>query len=181
MLMAELTQEHEKFDLSYFDNVVVFSEGWDFSIDHMDGILELNTHLAVRPGEFELVQDGVEYCSHVVGLGKQSPAQLKDMRRTGFEGPDWRQKAKMRSASLYLPLSTYLRQFSEENENHLKESHERENDVKKTIPMYGNKRQTIAPRLKSPTSNQPKAKLNISEFYETILEHLLPIITRRHH
>ncbi|GFX14083.1 uncharacterized protein TNCV_612881 [Trichonephila clavipes] len=77
MLMAELPQGHEKFDLSYFDNVVVFSEGWDFPIDHMDGILELNTHLAVRPAEFELAQDGVEYCSHVVGLGKQSPAQLK--------------------------------------------------------------------------------------------------------
>ncbi|GFX71369.1 retrovirus-related Pol polyprotein from transposon 297 [Trichonephila clavipes] len=43
----------------------------------MDGILELNTHLAVRPTEFELAQDGVEYCSHVVGLGKKSPAQLK--------------------------------------------------------------------------------------------------------
>ncbi|GFV39426.1 uncharacterized protein TNCV_1231251 [Trichonephila clavipes] len=45
MLMAELPQGHEKFDLSYFDNVVVFSEGWDFPIDHMDGILELNTHI----------------------------------------------------------------------------------------------------------------------------------------
>ncbi|GFT29840.1 retrovirus-related Pol polyprotein from transposon 17.6 [Trichonephila clavipes] len=77
MLMAELPQGYEKFDLSYFDNVVVFSEGWDFPIDHMDGILELNTHLAVRPAEFELAQDGVEYCSHVVGLGKQSPVQLK--------------------------------------------------------------------------------------------------------
>ncbi|GFX95156.1 uncharacterized protein TNCV_4920991 [Trichonephila clavipes] len=33
MLMAELPQGHEKFDLSYFDNVVVFSEGWDFPID----------------------------------------------------------------------------------------------------------------------------------------------------
>ncbi|GFV70634.1 uncharacterized protein TNCV_3842151 [Trichonephila clavipes] len=77
MLMAELPQGHEKFDLSYFNNVVVFSEGWDFPINHMDGILELNTHLAVRPAEFELAQDGVEYCSPVVGLGKMSPAQLK--------------------------------------------------------------------------------------------------------
>ncbi|GFV48104.1 uncharacterized protein TNCV_3027871 [Trichonephila clavipes] len=77
MLMAELPQGHEKFDLSYFDNVVVFSEGWDFHIDHMDGILELNTHLAVRLAKFELAQDDVEYCGHVVGLGKQSPAQLK--------------------------------------------------------------------------------------------------------
>ncbi|GFU49295.1 uncharacterized protein TNCV_4122061 [Trichonephila clavipes] len=77
MLMAELPQGHEKFDLSYFDNVVVFSEGWDFPIDHMDGILELNTHLAVRLAKFELAQDDVEYCGHVVGLGKQSPAQLK--------------------------------------------------------------------------------------------------------
>ncbi|GFW45841.1 retrovirus-related Pol polyprotein from transposon 17.6 [Trichonephila clavipes] len=77
MLMAELPQGHEKFDLSYFDNVVVFSESWDFPIDHMDGILELNTHLAVRLAKFELAQDDVEYCGHVVGLGKQSPAQLK--------------------------------------------------------------------------------------------------------
>ncbi|GFT55946.1 uncharacterized protein TNCV_2158141 [Trichonephila clavipes] len=77
MLMAELPQGHEKFDLSYFDNVVVFSEGWDFPIDHMDGILELSTHLAVRLAKFELAQDDVEYCGHVVGLGKQSPAQLK--------------------------------------------------------------------------------------------------------
>ncbi|GFW53212.1 retrovirus-related Pol polyprotein from transposon 17.6 [Trichonephila clavipes] len=77
MLMAQPPQGHEKFDLSYFDNVVVFSEGCGFPIDHMDGILELNTHLAVRPTEFELAQDGVEYCSHVVGLGKKSPAQLK--------------------------------------------------------------------------------------------------------
>ncbi|GFW03435.1 uncharacterized protein TNCV_1739851 [Trichonephila clavipes] len=64
MLMA---QGHEKFDLSYFDNAVVFSQGWNFPIDHMDGILELITHLAVRPAEFELAQDGVEYCGHVVG------------------------------------------------------------------------------------------------------------------
>ncbi|GFU36010.1 uncharacterized protein TNCV_4191201 [Trichonephila clavipes] len=49
----------------------------DFPIDHMDGILELNTHLAVRLAKFELAQDDVEYCGHVVGLGKQSPAQLK--------------------------------------------------------------------------------------------------------
>ncbi|GFU75207.1 uncharacterized protein TNCV_2056501 [Trichonephila clavipes] len=77
MLMAELPQGHGKFDLSYFDNVVVFSEGWDFPIDHMDGILELNTHLAVRLAKFELAQDDVEYCGHVVGLGKQFPAQLK--------------------------------------------------------------------------------------------------------
>ncbi|GFU40221.1 hypothetical protein TNCV_3624501, partial [Trichonephila clavipes] len=33
--------------------------------------------LAVRPAKFELAQDGVEYCDHVVGLRKQSPAQLK--------------------------------------------------------------------------------------------------------
>ncbi|GFU49234.1 hypothetical protein TNCV_2675251 [Trichonephila clavipes] len=43
----------------------------------MDGKLELNTYLAVRPAEFELAQDGVEYCGHVVGLGKQFRAQLK--------------------------------------------------------------------------------------------------------
>ncbi|GFV82611.1 uncharacterized protein TNCV_1618401 [Trichonephila clavipes] len=142
-VMPELSREYKKFYLSYLDNVVVFSEGWDFPIDHMDGILELNTHLAVRPVEFELAQDGVEYCGHVVGVGKQSPAQLKrkeefvanvvpapfnyvgdrkrmvllpeevremgflesrsftfridssgkDMRNTGFEDPDWRQKA----------------------------------------------------------------------------------------
>ncbi|GFT23332.1 hypothetical protein TNCV_2016241 [Trichonephila clavipes] len=55
----------------------MFTEGWDFPIDHMDGILELNTLLAVRLAKFELAQDDVEYCGHVVGLGKQSPAQLK--------------------------------------------------------------------------------------------------------
>ncbi|GFV66753.1 uncharacterized protein TNCV_3624381 [Trichonephila clavipes] len=76
MLMAELPQRHEKFDLSYFDNVVVFSEDWDFPIDHKARILELNIHLAVRPAEFELAQDGVDYCGHV-GLGRQFPAQLK--------------------------------------------------------------------------------------------------------
>ncbi|GFT02532.1 hypothetical protein TNCV_1487491 [Trichonephila clavipes] len=43
----------------------------------MDAILERNMRLEVRPAEFELAQDGVEYCSHVVGLGKKSPAQLK--------------------------------------------------------------------------------------------------------
>ncbi|GFY38746.1 transposase [Trichonephila inaurata madagascariensis] len=45
-----------------------------FPIDHMDEILERNTHLAVRPAECEVAQDGVEYCGHVVGLGKRSPA-----------------------------------------------------------------------------------------------------------
>ncbi|GFX75756.1 hypothetical protein TNCV_2237281 [Trichonephila clavipes] len=43
-VMPELPREYKKFDLSYLDSVVVFSEGWDFPIDHMDGILELNTH-----------------------------------------------------------------------------------------------------------------------------------------
>ncbi|GFV35905.1 uncharacterized protein TNCV_2866641 [Trichonephila clavipes] len=91
-VMPELSREYKKFDLSYLDNVVVFSEGWDFPIDHMDGILELNTHLAVRPAEFELAQDGVEYCCYVVGLGKQSPTQLKSkellrmFRGSGGEG-----------------------------------------------------------------------------------------------
>ncbi|GFU83894.1 uncharacterized protein TNCV_3852161 [Trichonephila clavipes] len=61
----------------FTDNVVVFSEGWNFSIDHMDGILEGNTRSAVRPAECELAQNGVEYRGYVVGLGKQSPAQLK--------------------------------------------------------------------------------------------------------
>ncbi|GFX55190.1 uncharacterized protein TNCV_1156471 [Trichonephila clavipes] len=149
----ELPREYKKFDLSYLHNVVAFSEGWDFPIDHMDAILERNMRLAVRPAEFELAQDGVEYCGYVVWLGKQSPAQLKvraiidfsisrgpsksrtfpssekvlsrgrrscgecsvevgekgllesgsptfridssgkDMRRTGFEGPDWRRTA----------------------------------------------------------------------------------------
>ncbi|GFV56477.1 uncharacterized protein TNCV_2209431 [Trichonephila clavipes] len=68
--MPELPREYKKFDLSYLDNMVVFSEGWDFPIDHMDEILERNMRLAVRPAEFELAQDGVEYCGHVVGLGK---------------------------------------------------------------------------------------------------------------
>ncbi|GFV68074.1 uncharacterized protein TNCV_1873561 [Trichonephila clavipes] len=128
--MPELPREYKKFDLSYLDNVVVFSEGWDFPIDHMDGILELNTHLAVRPAEFELAQDGVNIvvmfgpsknrtfpssekllsrgrrscgeCSEEVGekrfLESGSPTfridlSRKDMRKTGFEGPDCRQKA----------------------------------------------------------------------------------------
>ncbi|GFX86237.1 hypothetical protein TNCV_2561191 [Trichonephila clavipes] len=39
-LLNELTQGHEKFDLSYLDNVVIFSKDWDFPIDHMDGILD---------------------------------------------------------------------------------------------------------------------------------------------
>ncbi|GFW65102.1 uncharacterized protein TNCV_393681 [Trichonephila clavipes] len=73
-VMPELPREYKKFDLSYLDNVVVFSEGWDFPIDHMD---EINTHLAVRPAEFELAQDGVEYCGHVVRFRKQTLAQLK--------------------------------------------------------------------------------------------------------
>ncbi|GFX57312.1 uncharacterized protein TNCV_3914761 [Trichonephila clavipes] len=77
MLMAELPQALRQFDLSYLDNGIVFSEGWDFPIDHMDGILERSTHLAVRPVECEPAQDGVEYRCHVVGLGKRSPAQLK--------------------------------------------------------------------------------------------------------
>ncbi|GFW56341.1 uncharacterized protein TNCV_2088501 [Trichonephila clavipes] len=55
-----------------------FSRGLGlFPIDHIDEILERNTHLAVRPAECELAQDGVEYRGHVVGLGKWSPAQLK--------------------------------------------------------------------------------------------------------
>ncbi|GFV40116.1 hypothetical protein TNCV_31751 [Trichonephila clavipes] len=49
MLMTELPPRHEKFDLSYLDNRIVFSEFWDFQIDDVDGILERNTHLAVRP------------------------------------------------------------------------------------------------------------------------------------
>ncbi|GFY57159.1 hypothetical protein TNIN_470251 [Trichonephila inaurata madagascariensis] len=52
-------------------------EWLDFPIDHMDGILEGNTRLAVRLAKCEVAQDGVEYCGHVVGLGKQSSAQLK--------------------------------------------------------------------------------------------------------
>ncbi|GFY25293.1 hypothetical protein TNCV_2484131 [Trichonephila clavipes] len=53
-VMPELSREYKKFDLSYLDNVAVFSEGWDFPIDHMDGILELNTHLAVVVGQWNL-------------------------------------------------------------------------------------------------------------------------------
>ncbi|GFW14663.1 uncharacterized protein TNCV_1561261 [Trichonephila clavipes] len=75
--MAELFQGHGKFDLSYLDNVVVFSEGCDFPIDHKNRTSERNTRLVVRPAECELAQGGVEYCDHVVGLGKRSPAKLK--------------------------------------------------------------------------------------------------------
>ncbi|GFY00136.1 uncharacterized protein TNCV_1342341 [Trichonephila clavipes] len=76
-VMPELPREYKRFDLSYLDNMVVFSEGWDFPIDHMDAILEQNMHLAVRPVEFELAQDGVEYCGHVVGLGKAVPSSIE--------------------------------------------------------------------------------------------------------
>ncbi|GFT25247.1 transposable element Tcb1 transposase [Trichonephila clavipes] len=76
--MPELPREYKKFDLSYLHNVGVFSEGWDFPIDQEGGgPMERNLRLAVRPAEFELAQEGVEYCGYVVGLGKQSPAQLK--------------------------------------------------------------------------------------------------------
>ncbi|GFY59779.1 uncharacterized protein TNIN_353041 [Trichonephila inaurata madagascariensis] len=46
-------------------------------LDREKYFLEGNTRLAVRPAERELAQDGVEYRGHVVGLGKQSSAQLK--------------------------------------------------------------------------------------------------------
>ncbi|GFY13900.1 retrovirus-related Pol polyprotein from transposon 17.6 [Trichonephila clavipes] len=109
MLMAELPQGHEKFDLSYFDNVVVFSEGWDFPIDHMDGILELNTHLAVRLAKFELAQDDVEYCDHVVGLGKQSPAQLKARTMIDFSILRYKTQVKVLGYERqYIPLFSRL-------------------------------------------------------------------------
>ncbi|GFS63919.1 hypothetical protein TNIN_13611 [Trichonephila inaurata madagascariensis] len=62
-----------------WSNVDVSFKGWDFppAYHHMDGILEGNTRLAVRPAECELAQDGVYYRGDVVGLGKRSPAQLK--------------------------------------------------------------------------------------------------------
>ncbi|GFX98769.1 uncharacterized protein TNCV_1503451 [Trichonephila clavipes] len=94
-VMPELPREYKKFDLSYLDNVVVFSEGWDFPIDHMNGILELNTHLTVRPAEFELAQDGIEYYGHVVGLGKQSPTQLKDRATTDFSISQYKTQVKV--------------------------------------------------------------------------------------
>ncbi|GFX08155.1 hypothetical protein TNCV_4783691 [Trichonephila clavipes] len=43
----------------------------------MDAILERSIRLTVRPAACELAQYGVEYRVYVVGLGKQSPAQLK--------------------------------------------------------------------------------------------------------
>ncbi|GFX62370.1 retrovirus-related Pol polyprotein from transposon 17.6 [Trichonephila clavipes] len=105
MLMAEPPQGLEKFDLSYLDNVVVFSEGWAFPIDHIDGILELNTHLVVRPAECELAQDGVEYCGHFVGLGKQSPAQMKVRALIDFSISRYKTKVKV------LGLAGYDRQY----------------------------------------------------------------------
>ncbi|GFY64999.1 uncharacterized protein TNIN_283461 [Trichonephila inaurata madagascariensis] len=105
MLMAELPQGHEKFDLSYLDNVVVFSEGWDFPIDHMDGTLERNTHLAVRPAKCELVQGGIEYRGPVVGLGKQSPAQLKVRAIIDFSISRYKTQVKV------LGLAGYDRQY----------------------------------------------------------------------
>ncbi|GFS52598.1 retrovirus-related Pol polyprotein from transposon 17.6 [Trichonephila clavipes] len=95
MLIAELPQGLGKFDLSYLDNVVVFSEGWDFPIDHMDGILERNTHLAVRPAESELAQDDVEQRGHVVGLGKRSPVQLKVRALTDFSNSQYETQVKV--------------------------------------------------------------------------------------
>ncbi|GFT03218.1 retrovirus-related Pol polyprotein from transposon 17.6 [Trichonephila clavipes] len=116
MLMAELPQWHEKFNLSYFDNVVVFSEGWDIPIDHMEGILELNTHLAVRSAEFELTQDGVEYCSHVVGLGKQSPAQLKVRAIINFSISRYRTQVKVLGYDRqYIPM--FSRDFGGPSKN----------------------------------------------------------------
>ncbi|GFY45490.1 retrovirus-related Pol polyprotein from transposon 17.6 [Trichonephila inaurata madagascariensis] len=106
MLMAELPKGHEKFDLSDLENVVVFSELWDFPIDHMDRILKQNTCLAVRPAECELAQDGVEYCGPVVGLGKRSPAQLKVQTVLDFPVP--RTKTQVRA---FLGIAGYYRQY----------------------------------------------------------------------
>ncbi|GFV02808.1 uncharacterized protein TNCV_2304411 [Trichonephila clavipes] len=103
--MAKLPQGHEKFDLSYLDSVVVFSEGLDFPIDHMDRILERNTHLAVRPVECELAQDGIEYCCHVEGLGKQSPAKFKVTAIIDFSISQYKTQVKV------LGLAGYDRQY----------------------------------------------------------------------
>ncbi|GFU11313.1 retrovirus-related Pol polyprotein from transposon 17.6 [Trichonephila clavipes] len=100
--MTKLPQGHEKFDLSYLDNVVVFS---DFPIDHMDAILERNTRLAVRPAECELAQNGVEYRGHIVGSGKRSPAKLKVWAIIDFSISRYKTQVKV------LGLERYDRQY----------------------------------------------------------------------
>ncbi|GFQ85565.1 hypothetical protein TNCT_216981, partial [Trichonephila clavata] len=47
-LMAELSQGHEKLDLSYLDNLVIFSENWDSPVNHINNILEQNGHLTIK-------------------------------------------------------------------------------------------------------------------------------------
>ncbi|GFX86073.1 retrovirus-related Pol polyprotein from transposon 297 [Trichonephila clavipes] len=60
--------------------------GWDIGAEH--------TRLAVRPVECELAQNGVEYRGHIVGLGKRSPAQLKEKLSTNLVlyAPDFKRQ-----------------------------------------------------------------------------------------
>ncbi|GFS40739.1 retrovirus-related Pol polyprotein from transposon 297 [Trichonephila inaurata madagascariensis] len=77
MLMTELPQGHEKFELSYLDSVVIFSENGDYPINHINKILEQNARLTIEPVKRKYVQDSVNYLGHVVGLKRCSSAKLK--------------------------------------------------------------------------------------------------------
>ncbi|GFY59310.1 uncharacterized protein TNIN_315111 [Trichonephila inaurata madagascariensis] len=74
---------------------------------HLDRekFLEGNTRLVVRPAEYELAQDGVEYRGHVVGLGKQSSARLKVRAIIDFSISRYKTQVKV------LGLVDYYRQY----------------------------------------------------------------------
>ncbi|GFY79671.1 retrovirus-related Pol polyprotein from transposon 297 [Trichonephila inaurata madagascariensis] len=74
-VIAELTRGYEKFDLLYLNKASIFSENWDYSINHINKVLEQNARLTIEPVKRKFVQDSVKYLGYVVR--KRSPAKLK--------------------------------------------------------------------------------------------------------
>ncbi|GFY64264.1 hypothetical protein TNIN_90791 [Trichonephila inaurata madagascariensis] len=53
----------------------MFTENWDYSINHINKVLEQNARLTIEPVKRKFVQDSVKCLGYVVG--KRSPAKLK--------------------------------------------------------------------------------------------------------
>ncbi|GFY78840.1 hypothetical protein TNIN_161161 [Trichonephila inaurata madagascariensis] len=71
-MIAELTRGYEKFDLLYLNKASIFSENWDYSINHINKALEQSTHLTIEPVKRKFVQCSVKYLGYVVGKRSQA-------------------------------------------------------------------------------------------------------------
>jgi hypothetical protein len=107
-LMNAVLRECQKYSGAYLDDVVIFSDGWDDHLHHLEAVFNRiqQAGLTVKPAKCQFAFKEVSYLGHVIGGGTVRPDPAKVEAVLGFQRP--LVKKNVRS---FLGLIGYYRKF----------------------------------------------------------------------